>query len=173
MLDQPQLTDATDLQQFQEQYLKQQLQKQHLSGSRSFYWIAGLSIVNSLLILSESDQTFSIGLAITQMIDYISGMLRAAVPNSTAVITIVALILDAIIAFVMISFGWLAVRGQGWAFISGMILYALDCGIFLLAGEWFAAGFHAVVLWIIYRGLKALIKLQHQVPDVSWDSSNP
>lgn len=140
--------------------IQQLLQKQHLSGSRTFYWIAALSIVNSLLILSERDWTFSIGLALTQMIDYMSSMLRAEIPNIAPVITIVTLSLDALIAFVMISFGWLAVRGQRWAFISGMILYALDGGIFLWAGDWASVTIHSVMLWLIYRGLKAFTRLQ-------------
>lgn len=43
------------------------------SGAGWFYWIAGLSLLNSIIMLSGSDLYFVIGLGITQIIDVFIG----------------------------------------------------------------------------------------------------
>jgi hypothetical protein len=59
-------------------------------------------------------------------------------------------------------FGFLgqrAVAGYRWAFVAGMIFYALDGLIFLMVQDWVGVGFHAFVLAMVGRGWAAALKL--------------
>ena len=64
------------------------------------------------------------------------------------------LALDLLAAAVFILFGVFANKGHRWAFIVGMVLFALDGLIFLLAQDWIGVGFHVFVLYCFFRGLK-------------------
>ena len=52
-----------------------ELHRQHISGAQWFFWVAALSVVNTLIGLSDSDWSFIIGLGITQMIDGVVAVL--------------------------------------------------------------------------------------------------
>jgi hypothetical protein len=47
-------------------------------------------------------------------------------------------------------------EGQQWAFLTGMVLYALDGLIFLGFGLMLDFGFHVFALYSMYKGLSAL-----------------
>jgi hypothetical protein len=70
-------------------------------------------------------------------------------------VTVVALALDLMVALVFLALGLFAQKSYTWAFVIGMVIYALDGVIFLLVQEWLAVAFHAFVLYSIYRGLAA------------------
>ncbi len=118
------------------------------SGARWFLWIAGLSLVNSIASSAGAKFHFILGLGITQVFDAIAKR-TAGAGNFTA------LFLDVGMAGVFVFFGWLASKGREWAFILGMILYALDGLLFLLVKDMVGIGFHLFALFFIYRGLKA------------------
>ena len=54
-----------------------QLETQHASGANWFYWIAGLSVINSVIILAGGGWGFVVGLGITQFIDAIATVVVA------------------------------------------------------------------------------------------------
>jgi len=136
------------------------------SGANWFYWIAGLSIVNSVAMLVGSEWGFVLGLGITQVFDAIA----LGVTEETEIqglsqgvsigVRVFVFFIDLIIALVFVLFGWLANRRHGWAFIVGMVLYAMDGLIFLLVGDWLGVGFHGFALFCIFAGYSALRKLQ-------------
>jgi hypothetical protein len=113
------------------------------SDASWFYWIAGLSLINSIAAASGSNWRFIIGLGITQLID------------SMGSAPAVALVLDFLVAGFFILLGVFAHKAQTWAFLIGMILFALDGVIFLLASDWIGVVFHVVVLFFLFRGFKA------------------
>jgi hypothetical protein len=123
------------------------------SGAGWFYWIAGLSLINSILMLSESDWGFFIGLGITQVFDGFALSLGGSGK-------LVALVLDLLVAGVFVFFGVFANKRHAWAFIVGMVLYALDGLIFLAFGDWLSVGFHVFALFCILAGFSANQKLQ-------------
>ncbi len=129
------------------------LEKRLRSGADWFFWIAGLSLVNSVLSLAGSNTSFVIGLGITQIIDAVAH--EAGSGGKT-----VAIVLDLLAAGVLVMFGFFARRRQSWSFIVGMVLYALDGLIFLLVQNFLSVGFHAFALWCIFNGLKASRQLQ-------------
>jgi hypothetical protein len=118
------------------------------SAASWFYWIAGLSLINSISALSGSDWRFIFGLGITQILDAFGEGFGAGGK-------VVALVLNLIVAGVFVLFGVFAHKKHSWAFVTGMVLFALDGLIFVLAQDWLGVGFHAFVLFILFRGIQA------------------
>lgn len=118
------------------------------SGASWFYWIAGLSLINSIVAFTGSDWRFILGLGITQVIDAFGHDLGSA---GKAVV----LALDLLAAGVLVFFGVFAHKRHLWAFVVGMVLIALDGLVFLLVQDWVGVGFHVFVLYCLFRGAKA------------------
>jgi len=131
------------------------LQKQCHQGARWFYWIAGLSLLNSVAFLAGSQRVFVIGLGITQIMDACGATLG---PLGKAV----ALLFDVTIAGGLAALGYFAARGRGWAFVVGLTAYAFDTLVLLAASLvsgaafWMPLVFHGLGLWWIARGYHAL-----------------
>lgn len=137
------------------------LQSRMKSGASWFYWIAGLSAINSAIVLSGSTWHFLAGLGITDIIAYV-----AQKAGSTG--TLIGIVLNALALAVFVMFGVFANKMQTWAFIVGMLFYGLDALIFLLAGpDILSIGFHAFALFQIFKGMQAanaLKELESQMP---------
>lgn len=125
------------------------LYKRIASGGNWFYWIAGLSIVNSLIVLFNGKMSFVAGLAATQFID---GGIQELGPKAA----IILLPINLIIAGIYVMFGYFACRRAMWAFIAGIVCYSLDTLLFLMVMDLFPLAFHAYALFWIVGGLKAL-----------------
>ena len=123
------------------------------SGASWFYWIAGLSLINSISSASGSDWRFILGLGITQFIDAFGHAMGGGG-------AIIALLLDVMAAGVCVLFGVFAHKAHGWAFVTGMILFALDGVIFLLCQDWLGVGFHVFALYCLFRGYRACRSLK-------------
>ena len=136
---------------------KLKAQNQLKSGAGWFFWIAVLSIVNSVIVFSGSDWTFMIGLGITQLADGAAVGMAEQVRDAAQIIAFAFAI---IVAGVFVLFGVYAKKRRTWAFVVGMTLYALDGLIFLAAQDWFRMGFLVFALFCIYGGYKAGTKLQ-------------
>lgn len=134
-----------------------ELEKRMLSGANWFFWIAVLSLINSVILLSSGQWSFLAGLGITQIIDALATQISAAGGSGA---TIIALIMDITVAGFFVFFGLMARKRQGWAFIVGMVLYGLDGLLFLLAQSWLSIAFHLFALYGIYQGLRALNRLK-------------
>jgi hypothetical protein len=135
---------------------KLKIEKQFQSGADWFFWIAGLSLINSVLLLAGSKWGFIIGLGITRIIDEIGLVIAEKIGIAGKII---ALIFDIIAAGVFVLFGVFARKRYKWAFITGMVLYALDGMIFLLVQDFLSVGFHVFALFCIFGGFKSLGKL--------------
>jgi hypothetical protein len=127
------------------------------SGARWFYWIAGLSLINSIAAVSGSDWNFLAGLGITQLI---SGFALGLSEDVGGSVNVIAFMLDILVAAFFESLGVWANKGETWAFILGIVVYALDGIIFLVFQLWFSLAFHAFVLYSLYRGLASNRKLK-------------
>lgn len=130
-------------------------------GADNFFWIAGLSLINSIIDLMGGRWTFLIGLGITQLIDGISVAIAEEIgANWVMIVKIIAFVVDMGIAGIFVVFGILARRRHKWAFIIGMVLYALDGLILLIGPDWFGIGFHLFILYGLYVGLQSITKLR-------------
>ncbi|MDB6123663.1 MAG: hypothetical protein JWQ71_2656 [Pedosphaera sp.] len=135
------------------------LEKQIKSGADWFFWIAGLSLVNTFIGMGGGGIQFAIGLGITQFIDALISKGGAAGIIGTA--------FSVLIAGMFILFGVFARKKQAWSFMTGMVLYALD-GLLLvllsvLAGSGgliLSIGFHGFALYCIFMGMRANTQLK-------------
>ncbi|MFO1487116.1 MAG: GYF domain-containing protein [Verrucomicrobiota bacterium] len=122
------------------------------SGASWFYWIAGLSVINSISAFLGSDWRFILGLGITQVIDAVGLEMGGAGK-------IVALVMDLLVFGGFIGLGIFAHKRHTWAFITGMALFGLDALLSLMAQDWLSLGFHAFALFGIFRGFSACREL--------------
>jgi hypothetical protein len=122
-------------------------------GASWFYWIAGLSLINSLVVIFGGNFHFVVGLGVTSVVD----VLAKQAGNAGIVLDIV---INGFVAGVFFLFGSIAGKAQKWAFVVGMALYTLDGLLLFLVKDFFSVAFHAYALFAIYRGLAAVSQLQ-------------
>lgn len=115
------------------------------SAARWFWWIAGLSLVNTVMIHSGSDTSFLVGLGFTMIADVALKSVIAA-----------AFAIDALAIAFFFFMGRFALRGHLWAFAVGGFVYCLDALIFLFFQDFMSLGFHALALFYIVKGALAL-----------------
>ncbi len=108
-----------------------------------FYWIAGLSLLN--VFAASTNFEFVLG----------SGFVQAAAAFGTGA----QIAIDAAVIGSFALLGLLASRRHTWAFIVGMILYALDGAIYLVVQDYFPVIVHAFVLYVLYVGVRASMAL--------------
>lgn len=131
-----------------------------------FYWIAGLSVINTVIMSSGGNARFVVGLGATQFLDAVAA--HAGGAGAT-----IAFILDALIAGLFVFFGVFAGKASKPAFIAGIVLYALDAAILIPFQDWFALAFHAFALWCISRGFGPIGELQNIESQLMRASSAP
>lgn len=129
------------------------LRKQVSSYASWFYWIAGMTVVNCVMIHSGSETSFLIGLTIGMVVDAMT-----ADAGSTA--KIFAASFDAICVGSLIFLGVKARQGVRWAFVVGIILYGMDTLLSLLAPSAVSIAVHAWALISMALGLRAAGKLR-------------
>ncbi|MBV9958124.1 MAG: hypothetical protein JO360_06865 [Acidobacteria bacterium] len=129
------------------------------SGANWFFWIAALSIINSVILLFSGKWSFLAGLGITQVID---GLAYNISEQLGSAVTVFAMGLNLLVAGAFVVFGLQAKKKQNWAFITGMVIYGLDATIFLLVQGWLSIAFHLFALYQIYRGLSANNELKRE-----------
>lgn len=142
-----------------------QLQNQAKSGAHWFYWIAGASVVNTIIFLFGGNLNFIVGLGIVQVINGLAILIEGQT-GSTTMPKVGALLVNLAISAIFLIIGYYAGKGMTWIFTVGIILYVLDGVIFLLFGDWLSIGFHIFALFFIVRGLMAANKLQKISPPV-------
>ncbi len=136
-------------------------ENQFRGGASWFWWVAGLSVINTVIMLVGGQWNLVIGLGITQVIDALAVALADDVgPAIGGIIRSVALTLDLAAVGLFVLFGYFARKGHAWSFIVGMIVFTLDGLIFAFVGDWLSVGFHLFALYGMYGGLKALYRLQ-------------
>jgi len=108
-----------------------------------FYWIAGLSLVNVFAMRENFE--FMLG----------SGAVEVAPQfGQTA-----AIVVDVVVIGGFALLGLLASKRHSWAFVLGMLAYAADGALYVLAGDYLPAVFHAFVLYVLFLGLQASMAL--------------
>lgn len=113
-------------------------------GANWFYWIAGLSLVNTVIAFSGGHTRFILGLGVTEVASEIS---HAGV---------IAVVINILVLGFFIMCGYFAGKLQKWAFLMGMGFYLLDGGIMALAQDWLGLAFHGYALFAIWKGFAQL-----------------
>lgn len=138
-----------------------ELFQQHSSGATWFYWVAALSMINSVLVHFNVGGRFLIGLEVTRIVDHTIVNDIFDNPEQATTLTAIAIGINLVICGVVAGFGWLALRGHLWAFILGTVLFFLDGLMLLDRGlDWLGILFHLFVLFFFVRGIMACMKLR-------------
>ncbi len=134
-------------------------------GASWFYWIAALSVVNTVLFHSGAEVSFIVGLGMTLLAD---SLLSVSAANDTSgIMTFVSIAISVAIAGGFALFGFLGNKKSQVALIVGMIFYGFDAMIFVWAQDWLSFGFHLFAMWGIYAGVKALSEYEKLPVDPS------
>ena len=123
------------------------------TGARWFYWIAGLSMINSIVMITGGNLHFVVGLGITSVVDAMAKKVGSAG-------SVLDLIINGFVAGIFVLLGTFAVKVQRWAFVLGMALYAIDGLLLLGVKDFFSVAFHTWALYAIYRGYTAAKMIQ-------------
>lgn len=123
------------------------------AGANWFFWLAALSVLNSLLIYFMGLRNAPFAFGLTQWIDGTTGPLTAE--GWSPPLTTSALIVNIVIAGIFAGFGYLARRGNDVAFLLGIFLYAVDALLSLGLKDFFGFCFHLVGFFFLFRGLLA------------------
>ena len=126
-----------------------ELTQRYRSGASWFFWIAGLTMVTSIITYSGGDWRFLISLGTTQVIDAIAQALAAELGGAPQII---ALVLDVILTGIFVFFGVLAMKKLLWAYLLGMVVFGLDGLVSLLIQDFIGVIAHVVVLIFLVRG---------------------
>lgn len=123
------------------------------TGAGWFRIVAILSIINSVLSMSGAGIRFIFGLGIAQFVD---GLAHQAGQGGIAL----DLVINGFVAGVFFVFWNFARKGQQWAFLVGMALYAVDALVMLYFRDILAVAFHGYALYRIYAGMSGIPALQ-------------
>jgi len=146
-------------------HLVAQIIQRMRSGSNWFYWVAGLSLLNSVILLAGGKWNFIVGLAVTQIID-VMVLQMSGQANGFNAFGVVGFMIDILVAGVFILFGFFAGKGSVAVFITGMVLYLFDAVLYLFVGDFLAAGFHGLALFFMFKGLMAAFELKTAVKNI-------
>lgn len=108
-------------------------------GANWFYWIAGLSLVNTIVAISGGNFHFVLGLGITD--SFRSPQAR-----------MVGYFIDVLVLGFFLMCAYMAGKFHKWAFVMGMAFYALDAALTAMAQDWISFAFHVYALVCIWRG---------------------
>lgn len=158
MVAQPSITPTIEQQAAQQKLV---LEARARNGANWFFWIGGLSIINTIIYLAGGTISFIIGLGATQLVDgVIAATIEELGPTSATIMHLFAFGIDVGLAGIFIVAGLLSRKKYRWALISGMVLYVLDALIFILVGDWLGLIFHALALWGLWGGIRAMNALK-------------
>jgi hypothetical protein len=133
------------------------LEGQFKGGAGWFYWIAGLSVLNTVITLLGGDWVFIVGLGITQVIEIFAQTFAVEWGNNSFIY--VGIIINLLIAGIFVFFGIYSSKKSKSSFIVGMIFYAMDTIFFIIALDLLGIAFHAFALYNMIRGFRALKKI--------------
>ena len=131
-----------------------ELEARRNKGANWFYWIVGLTLVNTIVSFTGIDWSFSLGASAAIIADVFATM------NGTATARALAIGFDVVIIAFYAMCGVMAMRGATWAFVLGLIFFALDSLLSLIGLQFIGILIHGWALFSIFSGMTANISLQ-------------
>jgi hypothetical protein len=123
------------------------------AGANWLFWLAILSVVNSLLVWYLGIRNTPVAFGVTQWFDGTTGPLPSEGVHPPLHTT--GLIGNILIAAAFAGFGYFARRGNDMAFLLGIFLYVVDALLSLFLKDFFGFCFHLVGFFFLFRGLLA------------------
>jgi hypothetical protein len=123
------------------------------SGANWFFWVAVLSVINSLIVYYFGLKNLFFALGITQWVDGTGG---AFTNQGTApALNETGLAVDILIAAAFAGFGYLARHRHDVWYVIGLFLYVADAMLSLGLKDFFGSFFHLLPLFFLFKGLLA------------------
>ncbi len=116
-----------------------------LHGADWFFWLAILSIINTLLVYFYRIPNTPVALGLTQWLDGTHSGLGSSMTPSGFIL----------IAAALAMFGLLARRGSDLAFVVGIFLYVIDAFLSIGLRDFWGFGVHLIGLFFLGKGLLA------------------
>ena len=135
------------------------LENSFKSGANWCFWIAGLSLVNTIASFVGSDWRMAAALGITQVVDAIGMVVAENSPNAAMAVHALVIVADLGAAACFVLLGLFARQKKIWAFVAAMTLYSIDSLIILWARDFIGMAIHAFALLGLYSGMKACRRL--------------
>ena len=129
------------------------------SGANWFFWVAALSLVNTIIAHSGGDRHFIVGLSFTAIVDAIAQEIGKQHPEAATTAIVIAIGFSCFVTLAAVLFGWMSRKRWLAAFVIGMVIYLLDGLLYLLLGDILSAAFHGYALWSMASGFNAYRKL--------------
>ena len=132
------------------------------SSARWFFWIAGLSLLNSIVFRMNGRVNFLFGLGVTQLVDGINrAIIEDGLFENANIISGLSMGLVLLLSGLYVVFGLITQKKKKWAFFVGTVLYVLDGLILVLIQDYISAAFHGYILFSLFRGWKAIQDLRN------------
>jgi hypothetical protein len=130
-----------------------ELERKIKSCGSWFYWIAALTLINTIVALCGSNWGFVLGLTITQLID---AVVVTVVPQEFSLVAkLAACAVDLVGVGLFVFLGVMACRKQTWPFAVGVTLYGLDTLLTLFSFSIVSIGIHGWALFSLFMGMRA------------------
>lgn len=128
-------------------------------GAHWFYWKAGLTVINSVLMMAGIYWQFFLGLAIPQLIHgFLIGFSQMEVSDGLSSFHGPVLVISFVSSILMGIIGKQASKAKKWAFILGIIIFSFDGLVYLLAFSIFGVIIHGYAIYRLSKGYSACIQ---------------
>lgn len=135
------------------------LQQRVARGASWFKTVGFFAVVNSALILFHVPLRFIFALGITALATAVAQVADVGAGGQAG-----ALLFTVLGCAGAYFFAKFAGKGFTWAFVAGMVLYALDGLIFVLLQDWLEVACHAFALYGMFGGLMAAREYRRRFP---------
>lgn len=119
-----------------------------LHGADWFFWIAVISLINSLIVYYYQTPNTPLALGISRWLDGTTSGFNASMSMG-------GLLTNILIALVLAMFGLMARRGSDTTFVLGIFLYVIDSFLVIGLRDFFGFGVHLIALFFLVKGLLA------------------
>ena len=123
------------------------------TGANWFFWVAILSVLNSLVIWYLGIKNLFFALGVTQWIDGTGGAFNHQ--GNTAPLSESGLAVNILIAAAIAGFGYLGRHKHDIWYVIGLFIYCADAMLSLGLKDFFGFGFHLIPLFFLFKGLLA------------------
>ncbi len=128
--------------------LRSEVRHDIFSGANWFYWLAILSVINSLIVYFLGIRNLPFAFGVTQWFDGTSAPFNPVFHTSS-------LIIDILIAAGFACFGLVSRKRNDVLYILGIFLYVVDALLSLGLKEFYGFAFHFLGIFYLCKGLLA------------------
>jgi hypothetical protein len=127
------------------------------SGAAWFYWVAALSLVNSIAALADAEFGFALGLGVTMIADGVAAHFveNGAPPYVRAIV----FGFDLVILAMVVGCGWLSQKRVLPIYAIGMVMYLFDGLLYVPGFNIISIAIHGFALWCMWAGFQAYRQL--------------